>query len=138
MLSLYYRIWVDAIDAEQAKKTQRQNWKLYSLIPMSLLMGANLLTFFYWMKALNHNLPLFFTVNIFNAKPINGFISLLLTEFVPFLILNYLLIFTNDRYLELQKKYPFEQGKLYKKYTLITLGLLIIPIILQKMFFQEV
>ena len=104
-MSLYYRIWVDAIVAEKAKKLERKNWKPYTIIPISLLQGANLFTFFYWMKTIvNRNLSLFFGVDIFNARPINGFISVLLTLFVPFVILNYLLIFNNDRYEELIAK----------------------------------
>lgn len=139
MLSLYYKIWTDAIVTEQSKKLQKKNWKLYTLIPISLLMGINLLTFFYWMKvAINRNLPLFFGVDIFNAKPLNGFISIIITFFIPFVILNYLLIFNSNRYEELLDRYPAKQGKLYKKYTLISLGLLIIPILLQKLFFHEV
>ena len=135
-MELYYKIWVDAIITERAKKLEGKNWKLYTIIPISLLQGINLFTFFYWMKTIvNRNLPLFFGVDIFNARLINGFISIILTLFIPFVILNYLLIFNNDRYEELIAKYKAKREKLYKKYTLVTLGLLIVPIIIQKMFF---
>jgi len=136
MFRLYYRIWVDAIVFEQSKKSQKRSFKFYTLIPISLLQGINLFTFFYWMKVLvNRNLPLFFGVDIFNARPINGFISILLTLFIPFVILNYLLIFSNDKYVDLIKKYPYQKGKLYRRYVLNTMGIFIIPIIIQKMFF---
>jgi len=46
MVNLYYKIWVDAIAAQQAKKSATVNWKLYTLIPISLLQGIKLLTFF--------------------------------------------------------------------------------------------
>jgi hypothetical protein len=135
-MELYYKIWVDAIITERAKKPEGKNWKLYTIIPISLLQGTNLFTFFYWMKTIvNRNLPLFFGVDIFNARLINGFISIILTLFIPFVILNYLLIFNNDRYEELIAKYKSKREKFYKKYTLVTLGLLIVPIIIQKMFF---
>ncbi len=136
MLKLYYSIWVDAIVAEQSKKKRAGNWKLYTLIPMSALQGANLFTLFYWLKNLiNRHLLLFMPVNIFNARLINGFISVVITIFIPFVILNYLLIFSNNRYEKLIKEYPYQKGKLYKKYTLYSLGILIIPIVIQKMFF---
>jgi hypothetical protein len=135
-MELYYKIWVDAIITERAKKLEGKNWKLYTIIPISLLQGINLFTFFYWMKTVvNRNLPLFFGVDIFNARLINGFISIILTLFIPFIIFNYLLIFNNDRYEELIAKYKSKREKFYKKYTLVTLGLLIVPIIIQKMFF---
>jgi hypothetical protein len=139
MLRLYYKIWVDAIVLEQSKKTQRKNWKLYSLIPISLLQGVNLFTIFFWMKILvNKNLPLFFPVSIFSAKPLNSFISILITLFIPFVILNYLLIFNNDRYEDLLKRYEPQGGKLYRWYTLISIGILIIPALIVKLFFQVV
>jgi hypothetical protein len=136
MRSLYYKIWVDAIKTEKAKRVEARNWKLYTIIPISLLQGINLFTFFYWMKVVvNRMLPLFFPVTIFNARLINAFISIIITLFIPFVILNYLLIFNNERYEELMIKYKSGDKKLYKKYSLITLGLFIIPLIIKAMFF---
>jgi len=136
MRGLYYKIWVDAIITERSKKTEARNWKIYTIIPVSLLQGVNLFTFFYWMKTLvNRDLPLFFPVDVFNARLINDFLSIVITLFVPFVILNYLLIFSYDRYEQLIVKYRSACVKYYKRYTMITLGLLIIPIIIQKMFF---
>jgi hypothetical protein len=136
MLRLYYRTWVDAIVVEKSKKTQKRNWKLYTIIPMSLLQGVNLFTIFYWMKIIvNKNLPLVFGVDIFNAKLINTFFSVVITLFIPFVILNYLLIFSNDQYEDLITRYGSQSQKLYKKYTLYTLGIAIIPVIIKTMFF---
>ncbi|WP_428330977.1 hypothetical protein [Mucilaginibacter sp.] len=136
MFKIYYRVWADAIVAEQAKKVEKRNWKLYTLIPMSIVMGINLLTFFYWMKVLvNRNLPLFIGVNIFNAKPINSFISVVCTFIIPFIILNYLIVFNNDIYNYILHTYHAEGGKLYRKYVLYSLGLCIIPVLIKVMFF---
>jgi hypothetical protein len=138
-MNLYYKIWVDAIFSMRKKKIEASNWKLYTIIPISLLMGINLFTFFYWMKVIvNKNLPLFFGVDIFKARPLNAYISVIITFFVPFVILNYLLIFNNERYDDLTKKYEANNGNLYKKYILYSIGLMIIPIIIQKMFFTIV
>ena len=138
-MNLYYKIWVDAIFSIRKNRIEAGNWKLYTIIPISLLMGINLFTLFYWMKVIvNKNLPLFFGVDIFNAKPLNGYISVIITFFVPFVILNYLLIFNNSRYDNLTKRYEANNGKLYKKYILYSIGLMIIPIIIQKMFFSVV
>ena len=134
-MSLYYRIWVDAIVAQKEKKSSAAGWKLSTIVQMSALQGVNLFTFLLWMKVLiNHNLLLFFPVNIFNERSLNGFISVLITLFIPFVILNYLLIFTNNRYEMLIMKYDNQGGKLFKKYALISLGILFVPLIIDKLF----
>jgi hypothetical protein len=139
MLKLYYRIWVDAIAATKAKMAGTDSWKAYTLVPMSLLMGINLLTFFVWMHSLvSRRLPLVLPVTIFHYRLINDFISVVTTLFIPFVLLNYLLIFNNNRYEQLLTKYPPQNGKLYKKYTLISLGILAIPIMIVVFYFKEV
>ena len=136
MLGLYNKIWVDAIVSTKEKRTEADSWRLYTLVPLSLLMGINMFTLFLWMKTLvNRNLPLALPVNIFNALLINYFISVVVTFFIPFLLLNYLLIFNNNRYSDLLTRYDAQGGRLYKKYALISLGLLIIPVIIGKLFF---
>jgi hypothetical protein len=137
MFSLYYKIWVDAIVAEQSKKGRDRNWKLFTIIPISLLQGVNLLTILYWMKIIvDRNLPLFVGFDIFSAGAINSFLAVLMTFFIPFLILNYLLIFNNDRYAALIKQYPYKRGIIYRRYVMGSIGILIIPIIIQVMFFN--
>lgn len=84
---------------------------------------------------INHNLPLIFPVHVFNALLINDFISVILTLFIPFVLLNYLLIFSNDRYKEILERYAPQNGKLYRNYALISLGVLVIPIVIAVMFF---
>jgi len=136
MLGWYYKIWVDAITITKAKSAEKSSWKTYTLIPMSALMGINLLTFFLGMKTLvNPNLPLFFPVTIFDYRLINDFISIMATLFIPFVILNFLLIFNNNRYLQLMQNYKPHSGKLYKRYAFISIGLITIPFIIGKMFF---
>jgi hypothetical protein len=139
MAALYYRIWADAITSTKSKKAEANSWKLYTIVPLSLLMGINLFTFFLWMKSLvNNRLPLIFPVEIFSSRPINSFISIILTFFAPFVILNYLLIFNNDRYKEILPANGNQQGKLYKKYVLISIGVLAIPVLIVKLFFHAV
>lgn len=139
MLELYYKIWVDAITVTRAKRAEAGSWKLYTIVPLSALAGINLLTFFIAMKTIvNRRLPLFLQVNIFNYRLINDFISIVATLFIPFVILNYLLIFSTDRYQVLLKQYPASGGKLYRRYALISLGLVIIPIVVVTLYFHEV
>ena len=138
MLKLYNRIWVDAIAAARHSNTESENWKIVTIIPMSALQAANLFTILYWLKVLvNRNLPLFVGFEIFSYRALNSFfIGVILTYVVPFVIINYLLIFSNDRYKILMTNYKDRSGKLYKKYVFITLGLALVPLILKVMFFS--
>jgi len=134
MLNIYYRIWVDAIVFEQTKNGKRRDWKIYTLLPISMFQGINLLTLFFAASALTHkNIPIFFDVTIFNIKPINSFLSFSITLFFPFIILNYFLIIYNHRYESLIEKYKYQNGKLYLGYFLFTGGIFIIPIIVGKL-----
>ena len=136
MINWYYKIWAEAIVKEQSKADERPFWKLYTLVPISVLMGINLFTIFYWMKIIvNKHLLLFMPVHIFLGNPLNDFVSVIITFFLPFLILNYLLVIYNERYKKIIKEYGDAKSKYYRNYALISIGILVIPIILKVAFF---
>jgi hypothetical protein len=132
MFNVYYKIWVDAIVFEQTKNGQRRNWKIFTLLPLSIIQGINLLTILFWIIALTHTkIPLLFDSTIFNAKGLNTLIPVLLF-FMPFIGLNYLLIIYNQRYKNLIAKYKYYNGKLYLGYFLFSTSIFILPIIIGK------
>jgi hypothetical protein len=132
MFNVYYKIWVDAIVFEQTKNGQRRNWKIFTLLPLSIIQGINLLTILFWISALTHTkIPLLFDSTIFNAKGLNTLIPVLLF-FMPFIGLNYLLIIYNQRYKNLIAKYKYYNGKLYLGYFLFSTSIFILPIIIGK------
>lgn len=129
MLSLYYKIWVDALTLSQKKTGKSGNWKLLTLIPISVLNGVNLLAIFLFARVLSHDQTLgLFPVHIFNVEPLNKFISVLITYFIPFLILNYLLIFGVNQYDRLMEEYSSQNGKFYLWYAIISVGIIVVPI----------
>jgi hypothetical protein len=135
MLSLYYKIWADAIAVTKASKTEGKSWKAFTLIPISVLMGTNLLTLLLWIRVLSHKeFLVIFPVGIFKVIPLDIFISVIITYFLPFVILNYLLIFNNERYNELIKIYKAHSGKIYLWYIALTLGILAVPYVLKLIF----
>jgi hypothetical protein len=135
MLETYYRIWVDAITVERSKKREQGSWKLFTIIPMSILQGINLLTFIFLIRIITHGgVPVVLSFNIFRERALNTFFAGALTFFVPFLILNYLLIFYNERYNDLLRIYRDSNGKLYRKYFLITVGIIVIPLLFKLVF----
>jgi hypothetical protein len=135
MLVVYYKIWVDAIQFARSSKTESENWKLFTIIPISILMGVNLLTLLIWIRAFsNRKFKVILPVSLFNVQPLNTFISIFFTFFIPFLILNYLLIFNNEHYNVLLKTYSAKNGKRYLWYAAISVGILVVPYILKLIF----
>lgn len=136
---MYYKIWVDVIVFEKSKRGKDINWKTISLISVSILQGLNLLVLLYLVRRLTHHkMPVLLPISIFNMYLLNDFVSIILTFFVPFVILNYLLIFYNERYVELLKRYPDHKGKLYRTYFLWSVGIIVIPILFNLVFIKIV
>ena len=123
MRNIYYELWTDAIVWEKTKNGERRNWKVYTLIPISLCQGLNLLTICFWC-----HIPIFINIQLFSIKPLNGFLAYALSLLFPFIILNYFLIIYNDRYESLITKYKYHNGKYYLWYFLASIGCFIIPV----------
>lgn len=132
MKNLYYKIWVDAIVYEKTNNGQLRNWKSFTIIPISILQGINMLTVFIWLTAIDIKVDIFLEFDLFRGKMIDGFLSGALTLFIPFLLLNYLLIFRGSKYIDLIEKYEYKKGKLYLLYFLFSIGIFIVPIIIGK------
>jgi len=132
MKSLYYKIWVDAIVYEKTKHGHIRNWKPYTLIPISVLQGVNLLSIFFWLSTFNIKIDIFIDFDLFPGTMIDGFLSGFITLFLPFILLNYILIFRGKKYNRLIEKFDYRKGKLYLIYFLMSIGIFIFPIIIGK------
>src|SRR3569623_491090 len=112
MANIYYEIWADASRA--IKKKDSDQWKMATLIPMSILHGVNLLAILFFLRGiLGRQWPLFIPVKIFEVVLLNDAVSIVLTFILPFLLFNYLLIFSNDRYQQIIHFYKGKNGRLY-------------------------
>lgn len=132
---MYYKIWADAIAFHRGQKGQQGNWKLFAIISMSVLQGINLLSVLLLIRLLSHKkYPVLFPMHTFHLAGLNTFLSIATTYFAPFIILNYLLIFYNNRYAELQKIYDDKNGKLYGIYALVSIGVIVVPFVLKIIF----
>ena len=126
MTNIYDEIWADAIRATKRKDSEQ--WKMATLVPMSILHGVNLLAILFVLRGiLGRQWPLFVPVKIFGDVILNDAVSIILTFIVPFLIFNYLLIFSNNRYYRIMRFYKGKNGRLYKLYILLSLGIIVIP-----------
>ena len=137
MKNLYYTIWADAIVHEKTHFKDKRNWKFFTLIPISVFQGINLATFFLGLFALNVKMDIFIHFNFFNGNDLDAFLSSFVSLLLPFLILNWFLIFKDKKYIKIVERYSRnnnnendKNGKYYLAYMLISAAIFIIPIIL--------
>lgn len=132
-MTLYYKIWTDCILRAKSIRTNKQNWRQMTMIFMTLSMTLNFMLIMTILQ--KHILDNYFYHLDFDILPqrLSNVLSFILLFVCPATIINYLLIFRNDRYKELIKKYRYHDGKLFLTYFLISmllpLTLLIVGVI---------
>jgi hypothetical protein len=121
-MNLYFKIWVDAIVKIRKNPLRNEDWKWMVQIYMAIVMALNLM---FLLAILQRNiLHIAFydlEINIFSSEILNNLISGFILFFLPPLLINYLFIFKNDKYLVLIEKYKFENGKYFLTYFFISL-----------------
>jgi len=135
-MKLYYTIWVDAIQKANSSKNQnRDMWKFYTMIGISMAMAINFITF---MAILQRNIlqKSFYNLelNIFPGTKLNALISFIILFLLPPMIMNYLLIFRKKRYELLVKKYKYYNGKVFMGYFLGSIALPFVLLLIGYMF----
>lgn len=126
-MSLYYKIWVDAIVKLRSRPQNAGMWKYLAMAFMSMSMAIN---FIFIMAILQRNVfnTDFYSleVNIFPGTILNSFSSFFILFLLPMLLLNYFLIFYKNRYESVIEKYEYRNGKLFITYFLLSL---IVPLL---------
>jgi len=120
-------IWTDCITNLRLKESNNKDWKFKSMLAMCLAMTSNLA---FLLSILQRNIlrHYYLSINIdFGSKYLNNVINFLALYTLPCLLVNYLLIFRNERYVKILKKYPYKKGKLFAGYFILSLSL---PIVL--------
>lgn len=126
-MGLYYRIWVDCIGRAKQQPANKHNWQKLSMISMTLAMAFN---FILIMTVLEKYIlrTYFYKIDLpFLPLLVNNVLNYLVLFILPCGIINYLLIFRNKAYERLLKKYPYNNGKLFLAYFVISMML---PIVL--------
>lgn len=126
-MKYYYILWGDAINWTRSSVRTIGIWKLHTLSLITLANGFNLITLSLIVeKIIGTKVSLFGPiVEVTQSESINQFIGGLLIFFLPPLLINYFLIFYKNRWKVLRKRYPSNNGKIYKRYIAISV---IIPI----------
>jgi len=125
---VYYRIWMDFIHRVKLQPVaNRRNWKLRCMISMTLAMAFNLVLVMTILEKFVFKRYFYKIEFPYLPVRVNNVLSYLILFILPCALMNYLLIFRNDRYEKLLNKYPYYNGKLFISYFLISMFL---PIIL--------
>lgn len=138
MINLYYKIWVDAIEFERKNHGDSRGLLFYTLVPMSFIQGLNLFGIFLLLSSLNVKFDPFLEIDIFRGELLDKVFTSVLTLFMPFIILNYILIFHKKRYERLIERYGNKRkgnkriGLYYGMYFIISVLLIFAPMILFK------
>lgn len=130
-MNLYFKIWVDAIIKIRKNPLRKEDWKWMIQIYMAIAMALNLM---FLLAILQRNIFNFsfydIEINLFSSKILNDFLSGFILFFLPFLLINYLLIFRDKKYLDLIKKYKSENGNYFFRYFFTSLFLPLLVLII--------
>ena len=132
MLKFYYGLWVDTITKIQSIPKNKGMWEFYSISFISMAMALNLwFVTFLLMLHLNIVIPFLpLRLDIFPGNKLDAFLGFFISYLFTMLLINYLLIFKNRKYLELVKSYKPQNGKLFLKYFIGSLLLIILYFII--------
>lgn len=124
-MNLYYKIWVDCILKARSRPQNRKDWKIYTLIFMSMAMAINLMLLSAILERhIFHSNWYKLDIDIFPGTKLDAFVSFFILFLLPPLLLNYLLIFRRNRYENIIKRgYKYYNGKLFVGYFLTSIVL---------------
>lgn len=121
MQNIYYLIWVDGLLKLKSIPKNRLMWKFYGYSFISMAMALNIALL---MAILQRNIieKTFYqlSVDIFPGTKADSFISFFILYLAFPLFINYVLIFRNNKYEKLFKKYKYYNGKLCVSYLMIS------------------
>lgn len=112
--NIYYIIWSDTILSYKKHHQDRIDWKLL-LFLMSSVNGINLWIVLVWLKYLKILSIPALEFDFFSGYTLDSSLSFAIQFVLPFIIINYSLVFYKKRYLKIVEKYPNPK----KKYSFI-------------------
>lgn len=130
MKNIYYLIWVDAILSFKKHNPRNKNWKWIVFFINTWMNALNFWVAFMITKYFTAlSLPLT-NFNLFPGHLLDDFLNFTVSFASPFIVLNYFLIFHNDRYEKLIKKYGVQNIKYALIYSMTsTFGAFVVAIL---------
>lgn len=130
MKNIYYLVWADSILSIKKYHPQKTNWKITVFILNTLINALSLWIILIWLKYFKVFIITPFRLDIFPGTLIDGFLAFTIEFALPFGILNYFLIFYNDRYKKIITKDPSPPEKIAFIYSsIVALGAFVSAII---------
>lgn len=105
MKNIYYLIWADTILSINKHHPNKKNWKVEAFMVITTMHAFNMWIVMLWLKYFKIFILPPIDLDIFPGDIIDGFLTFIVKFTLPFIILNYFLIFHNNRYEEIIKKY---------------------------------
>ena len=105
MKNIYYMIWSDAILSIRKHNPHKKDWKISIFIFITWMHALNFWVVLLWLKYFKVLVLPIFSVDVFPGDMIDGFLAFTIEFFVPFVVLNYFLIFRNNKYEKIIMKY---------------------------------
>jgi hypothetical protein len=102
-------MWADAIQGFRHYNPNDKNWKTITFFHTTISDGLYFASIATWLKFFNI-CEIMYHVKLTGTK-IDGFLSFAVTYWLPFVIINYFLIFWKDRYKKIIEKYPLDLKK---------------------------
>lgn len=129
MKNIYYSIWADLIVNIEKNTNHKKDWKLFSIIYMTLLNALNMGVVLMLLAYMFNFKVIWVSFSLFPGNLLNSFIAFIVQFATPFVLLNYGLIFHKRRYKTLVQKHSDRKGKLFALYLLGSIGLFIACVI---------
>jgi len=116
MYNLYYLIWADSIQSIRKYQPNKKDWKISIFFIITTMHSLNLWIVLLWLKYFKILILPPFNIDIFPGNMINGSLSFIIEFASPFILLNYFLVFRNNRYKKIVEKYKNMKFKYCKYY----------------------
>jgi hypothetical protein len=121
MLKLYYKIWVDALTKLRSRPENAGMWKFYAVVFIAMAQGINLLLISVIAQRYIFKTDILdIKIHFFHNSMLDGFSSFFVLYLSLPLLVDYFLIFRNNRYEILIGQYKTYNGKLAASYMVIS------------------
>jgi len=123
MKNIYYLIWSDAILSIKKHHPHKSNWEIAIFVFITSMHAFNLWMVLLWLKYFKVLVLPSFSIDVFPGDTIDGFLAFTIEFASPFIMLNYFLIFHNNRYEKIIEKYKDVKVRYGAIYSIVmTLG----------------
>ena len=137
-MKIYYEIWADGLIRLKSRPENKEFWKVYGMVFMTLSMSINFLVIITLIE--KHVIGFDFydiDTSVISNDKLSSLVSFLLQYALPCFLINYFLIFYKDRYLKIMKESKNGSGKLFLTYFISSLALPFVLLLIGFLFFME-